>query len=199
MKQYQQTAQEICAHFKTDPTQGLSQAQYQQHLQRYGHNEFTIKKTSSTFFVFLNQFADPLTYLLFGSAAIIYIIGQPLDAYIIAGILTFNGILGTIQERRTEKILHKLQSFFQCQSLVTRDGKKQIIENRDIVPGDIIVLTSGEKVPADARIISAINLTTDESALTGESVPNTKTSDLILQKILLFVTSIIFFLQVPIS
>ncbi|MGZ6255201.1 MAG: HAD-IC family P-type ATPase, partial [Candidatus Chromulinivorax sp.] len=179
MLPHQQTIEEICKNLKTDKEQGLTNQEYEQKLKDFGKNEFTTTQSKSILIVFLSQFADPLTYMLFGAAGVIFFVGQALDAAIITGILFFNALMGTIQEKRTESILHNLQSFFACDSLVIRDGKQKIINNQLIVPGDIIILSAGEKVPADARIISANNLTTDESSLTGESTLVEKNEDVI--------------------
>ncbi len=162
---------QIYQQLETNPTQGLTAAQAQDRLQRIGKNELPAEKSPSIFFIFLSQFADPLIYLLLSAAAIIFFVGQSLDAFIIGGILIFNAIIGTIQEKRTENILQSLQTLFSCNSIVIRDGISQAITNKELVPGDIIHLAPGDKVPADAIIITAANFSADESILTGESHP----------------------------
>ncbi|MBP6869358.1 cation-transporting P-type ATPase [Candidatus Babeliales bacterium] len=179
MKPYQQTPEEICKELQTSCDLGLTNTQYQKNLKNHGYNHLVTKKHSSIFFIFFSQFFDPLTYMLFGAAGIILTFGEFLDACIITGILIFNALIGTIQEKRTEKILNSLQNFFECDSRVIRDGQQHIIANHLIVPGDLIYLEPGEKIPADARIITATNLTTDESALTGESTPVSKSAQTI--------------------
>lgn len=179
MQIYQQTPEEISQAFQTNQQTGLTDIQFQKNLKEYGYNQLITTKHTSFFILFLSQFFDPLTYMLFGAAGIIVLVGELMDACIITGILIFNAAVGTIQEKRTEKILDNLQNFFECDSRVIRDGKQQIIANHLIVPGDLIYLEPGEKVPADARIVGATNLTTDESALTGESTPVIKSSETI--------------------
>lgn len=179
MEIYQQTPQEVCKNLATNEETGLTNIQFQEHLKKYGPNQLITTKHSSFFMIFLSQFFDPLTYMLFGAAGIIVLVGEFTDACIITGILIFNAAVGAIQEKRTEKILDNLQNFFECDSRVIRDGKQQIIANHLIVPGDLIYLEPGEKIPADARIVTATNLTTDESALTGESTPVTKSAETI--------------------
>ena len=179
MLPYNQTPEELGKNLQTNITTGLTQDQAQKKLETYGHNELSSYKNSSTIFIFLSQFADPLTYMLFGAAALIFIVGQALDACIISGILIFNAVVGTLQEKKTEKILNNLQAFFRCESLVIRNGQQQIIPNHLIVPGDLISLSPGEKVPADARLITATNLTVDESSLTGESTTTSKSVELL--------------------
>lgn len=171
MKLYQKKLSDIYHELNTDPTKGLTTIEAQQRLHKFGNNELKIEKAPSIFYIFFLQFADPLIYLLLTAAGIIFVVGQSLDAFIIGGILIFNAIIGTIQEKRTEKILDSLQNFFTSQSIAIRDGLPQIITSNALVPGDIIRLSAGEKVPADARIIIATNATIDESMLTGESVP----------------------------
>ncbi|MDP3787979.1 MAG: HAD-IC family P-type ATPase [Candidatus Chromulinivorax sp.] len=167
---------QIYQKLETDPIQGLTSMQAQERLQRIGKNKLLAEKSPSIFYIFFTQFADPLIYLLLSAAGIIFFIGQSLDAFIISGILVFNAIIGTIQEKRTENILQSLQTLFSCDSIVVRDGIPQIIANLQLVPGDIIRVTAGDKIPADARIITAINLSLDESMLTGESHPIDKST-----------------------
>lgn len=178
---YQKNISDIYQELATNSTTGLTSEQAQQFLLKYGKNELQAKKSSSIFYIFFLQFADPLTYMLFGAAAIIFFADKPLDAMIIIGILLFNAIVGTIQEKRIEKVLDGLQLLFTCDSLIIRDKKQQIISSSLIVPGDLIILSAGDKIPADARIISATNLTTDESTLTGESTLSEKNSEQISQ------------------
>jgi len=181
MEPYSRTTLDICQALETNSMQGLTNKQAAQKLLDHGKNELHIEKPQSIFFLFLSQFNDTLTFSLFGAAVFIFSIGEVTDASIIIGILMFNGVIGTVQEKRTEKMLQGLQTFFKCESFVVREGQQQIIANEFIVPGDLIYLSSGEKVPADARIISSTNLTVDESLLTGESSCAIK-SDTVLSK-----------------
>lgn len=171
MKLYKKKLSDIYHELHTNPTQGLTAIEAQQRLQKIGNNELKTEKAPSIFYVFCLQFVDPLIYLLLFAAGIIFFVGQSLDAFIIGGILIFNAIIGTIQEKRTEKILDSLQNFFTSQTIAIRDSLPKIIPSNTLVPGDIIRLSAGEKVPADAKIISATNATIDESILTGESIP----------------------------
>lgn len=174
MKFYQKTLSKIYQELDTNPLTGLTSEQAEISLLKYGNNELKSKKSTSIFSIFFLQFADPLIYLLVAAAGIIFIAGQSLDAFIIGGILMFNAVIGTIQEKRTEKILDGLQSFFICESVVIRNSIPKIISSKLLVPGDIIHLSAGEKIPADARLITSTNLTVDESMLTGESTPANK-------------------------
>lgn len=134
----------------------------------------------------MSQFQSPLIYVLLIAAIIIFFVGsQKLDAFIISGILLFNAIIGTIQEGRTANIVATLRHFIATKSVVIRDGQHHIIDDRDLVPGDLIILKEGERVPADARVIHAERLKVDESILTGESNPVYKQSDVVSGTILI--------------
>ncbi len=172
MKNYLQASSDL---LNTDQKQGLTSTEAQRRLEQIGYNELFAQQSPSIFYIFFLQFADPLIYLLLTAASIIFFVGESLDAFIIGGILIFNSIIGTIQEKRTEKILDRLQSFTTSESVVIRDGLKCIIASRNLVPGDIIHLSAGEKIPTDAKIINATNFSVDESMITGESTPVIKT------------------------
>ena len=170
MKPYQQDIQDIEKQFQTNTTTGLSSEKAEKLYQE--NKKYKIKTKSPAFFLtFLAQFQDPLIYILLLAAAIIFFLGEALDAFIISGILLFNAIIGTVQEKRTHSILEKLHSFTTTETLVTRDGLNHIVSNDLLVPGDIITLKAGEQIPADARIIEENNATVNESMFTGESYP----------------------------
>lgn len=178
MNAYQKSIQDIVKELQTNGTQGLSQKQAQERLKKDGPNRLPEGKTESWFTIFLSQFQSPLIYILLISAIIIFFVGdQKIDAFIISGILFFNAIIGTIQEGRTSNIIASLSRFIKTKSIVIRDGKKEIIDDADLVVGDLIVLREGERIPADARVIESDELHIDEAILTGESNPVIKTSD----------------------
>lgn len=169
MNGYQETSQEICQRLQTDAKKGLSRKEAEKRIEEYGFNELEESKPPSIISIFLSQFKDPLIYILLVAAGIIFFIGQTLDAFIISGILLFNSIIGTVQEKKTADILNGLKKFLKSESIVIRDSNQEIIENKYLVPGDIIYIKTGEKVPADARILECHNITVDEAILTGES------------------------------
>lgn len=171
MKPYLGTNETVCKQFKTDVKTGLTLAQAKERLIAHGYNELQSQKTPSVILIFLSQFNDALTYLLVAAAVAIFLLNKPLDAFIISGILLFNGIIGTIQEYRSENILQTLHKFLKTESIVIRNGNEQIISSKFLVPGDIIVIKAGDKIPADARILSCSLLSVDESMLTGETQP----------------------------
>ncbi len=157
--------------------QGLSQVEAKRRLEENGLNKLPEGKVDSTAVIFLRQFQSPLIYILFAVSLIVFLMGQVVDSVIILGVLIFNSIIGTVQEGKAQNTLLALKNFTETKATVLRDGKELIIPDRDVVIGDIIILYEGEKIPADARIISAYNLRIDEAAMTGESVPVHKIAD----------------------
>lgn len=169
---YQESISEVEKQYNTSGSKGLSQEEASQRLKKDGPNTLPEGRQDSWISIFISQFQSPLIYVLLISAALIFFIGhQKMDAFIISGILLFNAIVGTIQEGRTANIVASLRRFIKAKSVVIRNGKHHIIDDKDLVVGDVIVLKEGERVPADARIVSEQRLQIDESILTGESRP----------------------------
>lgn len=158
---------------------GLTEDEAKKRQAELGANTLPEAKPASFLVIFLRQFASPLIYLLFGAAAIIYVTEGPVDAYIILAILIFNAIIGAIQEGRAQNTLAALKSFVTTNATVVRGGIEMLIPDTAVVPGDVILLSEGEKVPADARLTQASGLRIDESALTGESEAVEKNSALL--------------------
>jgi len=170
-KPYLQEVAEVIESQGTNQEQGLSHDEIEKRLRAHGYNELPPGTSDSWLLIFIHQFQNPLIYILLVAAAIIFVVGDSkLDAFIICGVLFFNAIIGTIQEGRTKNIIESLRRFIKTQSVVIRDGKKEVIEDRYLVPGDVIILQEGQRVPADARVILSVNMSVDESALTGESM-----------------------------
>ena len=151
--------------------QGLTQQEAQARIQKYGYNELKEKGAISPIKIFLLQFKSALVAILFFAVIISIIIHHYLDAGVIAIILILNTLLGFIQEYKAEKSIQALKKLASLQAVVLRDGKEQKIDAKNLVPGDIIILETGEKIPADSRLIESINLQTQEASLTGESLP----------------------------
>lgn len=154
---------------------GLTKEEANERFQKYGPNKLPEGKVDSLLLIFLRQFQSPLIYILFAAAGIVFAMGSTIDALIIFALLLFNAIVGTIQEGKAQNTLLALRRFAETSATVLRDGKELIIPDAEVMPGDIIVLQEGEKVPADARIIFANTLKVDEASLTGESEPVVKT------------------------
>lgn len=169
MNWYQQSIEAVFGYFKTDPEHGLSPVQIKTLANKYGLNKIQIHIRETLFTLFIQQFKDPLTYLLIVSGIVIFFTGSHLDAFIIVGILLLNAIIGTVQETKIAVMMGKLRAFKKGHAVVVRSGHKEIIADELLVPGDIVLLHEGEKVPADGRLIEAYNVTVNESILTGES------------------------------
>ncbi|MBN1568817.1 MAG: cation-transporting P-type ATPase [Acidobacteria bacterium] len=150
---------------------GLGLFEVQHRRERFGLNEFTGKKPRSALSAFLKQFAQPLVYLLVLAAGVTAILGHYVDAAVIFSVVLVNAIIGFLQEYRAEKAIESLKQMVLSECTVIRDGLKRRISSRDLVPGDLVLLQSGDKAPADMRLVESRDLQIDESALTGESVP----------------------------
>ena len=159
---------------------GLSKAETTKRLQEYGPNKLPEGKVDSHLVVFLRQFQSPLIYILLAASMIVFAMRETIDGSIILAILLFNAVVGTIQEGRAQNTLLALKKFVETKATVLREGRELIIPDSEVVPGDTIILQEGEKVPADARIVAAVNLKLDEAALTGVSEPVLKIADVLL-------------------
>ncbi len=154
--------------------QGLASDEAKRRLVEYGYNELPEGKRDGLAIIFLRQFKSPLIFLLLIAAAAIFVSGETTDALVILFVLFFNAVVGAFQEGRAQNTFLALRKFIQGRAFVFRDHEEAIVSDRQLVPGDIVVLREGEKVPADVRIIASNTLRIDESALTGESLPKHK-------------------------
>lgn len=184
MKAYQTATEVIIKELGVSPELGLSQTEVLKRQKDHGYNTLKTVKQRTILSIFISQFQNPLVYILFFAAAIIFVVGEDkLDAFIISGVLLFNAILGTIQETRTKNIIENLKHYIKTESVVLRDGIKTVVDDKDLVVGDIIFLQEGQRVPADARVLSSNNLRVDEAILTGETHTTEKFSDVIEQDV----------------
>ncbi len=164
----------------TSTDEGLKEQEAKNRLTQYGANVLTQKPLKSWLFVFLSQFQSPLIYVLVLAAIIIFIFDfNNKDLIVISAVIFFNAIIGTMQEGRTRNILASLKKFIMTDCFVIRDGKKLLVPDEELVPGDIILLQEGQRVPADARVFESNLLQVDQAILTGESVPVFKESDIV--------------------
>ena len=163
--------EDIIRLLQSNPINGLSSEEAAKRLHLYGTNTLQSAYTQSWIKILLRQFRDVLIFILLIAAAISFAIGERGDAYTILAIVVLNAILGFVQEYKAEKALEALQKMLSPKCKVVRDGTITQIDAKYLVPGDIVVLESGDRVPADIRLIEAINLEVDESPLTGESTP----------------------------
>ncbi len=150
---------------------GLSSTEVKDRLSRFGFNELAKKKSISPWMLFLEQFKNILIIILLIAVVLSAVIGEPIDAIIIGVIILFACGLGFIQEYRAERAMEALKRMAAPTASVLRDGSEQEIPARELVPGDVVVIRTGDRIPADARLIEAVNLKTNEAPLTGESVP----------------------------
>lgn len=150
--------------------EGLTAAEATERLEKYGLNQLEGRKKTSPVKAFFSQFLSPLIYVLLVAVIISIVVGHYTDAWVILGVLILNAIIGFVQEAKAEKAMDALLKLAAPRAGVSRDNRRMDIPASEIVPGDIILLEAGDKVPADARLISASNLKVNESTLTGESV-----------------------------
>ncbi len=165
----------VMAHFHVNPSQGLSEKEAKERLKRVGFNQLSEGKKKSPFLLFLEQFNDFMVWVLLVATLISGLLGEYTDAIAIIAIVILNAILGFVQEVRAEKSLAALKKLSAPTTKVLREGRWKRIDAAQIVPGDVVSLESGDRIPADLRLIQAENLYIEESALTGESVPVSKT------------------------
>ncbi|OYZ16018.1 MAG: haloacid dehalogenase [Bdellovibrio sp. 28-41-41] len=159
---------------KSNVTYGLSYGEAKERLQQFGPNELPNTKKRTLLSIFLHQFLSPLIYLLLVAAGIAFFIGEVRDSIVILVVVILNAVIGAYQEGRAEQSLEGLRRLSKLRTRILRGGQEQTIEASEIVPGDIIVLSSGDAVPADARLIETSNIAVAEAALTGESLPVVK-------------------------
>jgi Mg2+-importing ATPase len=169
---------EILEHFDTSLPDGLSSHQAEERLATSGYNEITANLVQ-WWEIAIRQFKSAFIYLLLIAAAIVFAIGEYLDAAVILSFVIINALLGFYQEYRSEQSLRALQQFIKPRTRVKRDAGWHTIDSRNLVPGDIIKLETGDVVPADVRILSTQNLVVNETVLTGESVPVPKHPDIL--------------------
>ncbi|MCX6719608.1 MAG: HAD-IC family P-type ATPase [Candidatus Staskawiczbacteria bacterium] len=152
---------------------GLSKKEVILRQKKYGLNEIK-SKSINILEVFFRQLKSPFTYLLIVAALISFFVGEKTDFFVIIAVVGLNIIIGFLQEYRAEKAIFLLRKFVSQGVKVLRQGKEELVDKKEIVPGDVVILEAGDRVPADLRIISVQNFLVDESALTGESVPTAK-------------------------
>ena len=180
------TAQILHA-LQCDAHTGLSAADARERLTRHGQNALQTQKPPGFFRRFLSQFADFMILILLAAAAVSFITARIrgenglADSLVILGIVVLNAVIGAVQETRAQKALDALRQLSAPHAVVRRDGKPVSVDASDVVPGDVLVLTAGDRVAADARLLECTGLTTQESALTGESLPCEKNADAALE------------------
>lgn len=175
-KWYTLASADVTKVLQSDATQGLTQQEAERRLAAHGANRLAESKKKPLYTLFLDQFKDFMVLILFVATLISYFLGEYLDAITIIAIIIINGVLGFIQESRAERSLQALKELASPMARVIRDGEMVMIPAALLVPGDLVVLEAGDRVPADLRLLTSNRLEIEESALTGESVPVSKTT-----------------------
>jgi len=156
---------------------GLSTEEVKLRQEKYGYNQLPEKKPPTKISIFLSQLKNPLVFVLLGASIVTILIGQTNDALIILIAVFINTILGFVQENKTSNSLAALKKFISIKATVLRDGERMQIDTKEIVPGDIVFLNRGDKIPADGVLISTDRFSSNEAVLTGESLPISKNVD----------------------
>lgn len=162
-------ATDVIRELGTDPNYGLSAEEVNRRIEKYGYNELTREKQASPFALFFNQFKNVLIIILLVATLLSGLAGETLDAALILVIVLFCAILGFIQEYRAERALDALKKMLSPAITVVRQGREEEVATKQLVPGDLLLLEAGDKIPADGRIIENSSLRCDEAPLTGES------------------------------
>ena len=181
MLSYQKNVAEVCSELNTDLKNGLSEAEVENRLQKYGKNELAHKEGTSLVQMFLSQLKDYMVIILIIASIVSIAVGEVVDSLVIIGIVIVNAILGVVQEYRAGKALEALKKMSAPNAKVIRSGETVIIPAVNLVPGDIVVLETGDYIPADVRLFESVNLKVEEAALTGESVPVEKDASVVLK------------------
>ncbi len=181
MEYFSSKAEQVLQSLQTDPAQGLSAAEAARRLEQHGANVLREKKKKTNLQRFLDQFKDVMILILIAAAIVSFVVacvegnpGEFFEPALILLIVILNAVMGMLQESKAEKALDALKSMSAPHARVLRDGTEQIIDAASLVPGDILRLEAGDFVPADARLLHSAGLKSEESALTGESVPSEK-------------------------
>ena len=170
-------AEEAVENLGVNFSTGLSAEEVQRRQKESGPNRVTAQRGTPAWLKFLQQFNQPLVYILLLVVGVTAFLGEWVDASVIFGVVLINAIVGFLQEAKAEKAIEALAKMVATETTVRRDNRKQRVHSEELVPGDVVLLQSGDRVPADLRFVQVRNLHADESALTGESLPVAKHPD----------------------
>lgn len=168
---------EVVQLLDSDCQRGLSGDEVTRRQKEHGLNVVTARRGTPAWARFLQQFNQPLVYLLVAAAVITAFLNEWVDSGVIFGVVLVNAVIGFIQESKAEKAVEALSRLVLTEATVRRDGRRQRVPSAQLVPGDVVILQSGDRVPADVRLFQVNSLQVDESPLTGESVPVHKHAD----------------------
>ena len=167
-------AHEVVLLLETDPHRGLTEVEAAERLVRFGPNLLPHTETAGPMRRFLRQFQHPLIYVLLVAGVATLVLGEVVDSAVIFGVVLVNAVVGFVQESKAEAALDALRSMVRTEARVVRDAKARTLTSDELVPGDLVRVEAGDKVPADLRLLELAEIQVDESALTGESAPVTK-------------------------
>ena len=184
MEYYNMSKETVLKELNTDKSNGLSCDTVLDLQQKFGPNRLKEKKKKTNLERFIEQFKDAMILILIAAAVVSFVIAcieqnprEFFEPLLILLIVVLNAIMGVMQESKAEKALDALKNMSAPHARVIREGKEEIIDASELVPGDIIKLEAGDFIPADARLLHSVSLKSEESALTGESVPSEKDSE----------------------
>lgn len=176
---------EVVTLLESDGAKGLDMFEVAHRQKHFGPNRLTLKKSKSSLVLFLLQFHQPLIYILLTATVVTFALQEWVDSGVIFGVVVVNAVIGYIQESKALKAIAALAHAMEGVATVVRAGEKQKVAASELVPGDLVLLQSGDKVPADLRLVRSRELQIDESALTGESVPVQKQPERLAQETVL--------------
>ena len=174
---HQLPVEEVLQLLSVTSATGLSADEVQCRQKESGPNRVTARRGTPAWLRFLRQFNQPLVYILLVAVGVTAFLGEWVDSSVIFGVVFINAIVGFLQEAKAEKAIAALAKMVPTETNVRRDGRKLRVHSEQLVPGDVVLLQSGDRVPADLRLFHVRNLHADESALTGESLPVAKHPD----------------------
>jgi Ca2+-transporting ATPase len=174
--------EQVLHRLRTDPHRGLTRDEVARRFAESGPNELRKEEKASPLALFIGQFKNTLILILLAATGLSLLVGEWVDALMIAVIVLLSAVLGFVQEYKAERALEALKKMLSPTITALRDGQEEEIPSRDLVPGDVILLEAGDKIPADARLAEVRSLNCDEAALTGESVPVRKETAALAEK-----------------
>jgi magnesium-transporting ATPase (P-type) len=169
----------VLAELHTDPQQGLSAMEASHRMEKFGANQLPDAPRHSFLKRFFLQFHNVLIYILLAAAVGTALLQEWIDTGVILGVVLINALIGVIQEGKAEKALASIRAMLSPKALVRREGHRQTIDAAELVPGDIVLIKAGDRIPADLRLIEVQSLRVDEALLTGESVPVEKSTEFV--------------------
>jgi magnesium-transporting ATPase (P-type) len=175
MRWYQSDIEDVLKRLETS-VKGLTEAEAANRIQKYGFNKLAEEGQISRWKLLLHQFTSPLIYILMLAAVVTFFLEEYKDTGVIVAVILLNALIGYTQELKAEKNVRALKKLVVAKARVIRDGRELEIDSEGLVPGDMVVLASGSKVPADLRLTKTLELRVEEAMLTGESLPAEKNS-----------------------